>query len=193
MIIVYACLALVLLHALLPGSDLRRLGRVQLRHTGLVWLALVDQIVVISLLPDLGVFSDGAHLASYALAFSFALLNSRAAGTWLVVVGGTCNLIAITANGGVMPATAGALRASGWRATPGHFANSAALPHPRVAFLGDVFSTPPWCPVRSVFSIGDVIIVLGVALFLHTTCRGDDSRARREGRTDGAALEAPSH
>jgi hypothetical protein len=170
MIIVYACLILALLHALLPGSDLRRLGQIRLRHTWLVWLALADQIVVISLLPDLGAVSEGAHLASYGLAAVFAVLNNRSAGTWIIGIGGICNLLAITANGGTMPATAGALKASGWRPTPGHFVNSAALPNPRLAPLGDVFSTPSWFPVHSVFSIGDVVIVLGVALFLHSTC-----------------------
>jgi Family of unknown function (DUF5317) len=191
MIILYACLLLVLMHALLPGSDLRRLGQFRLRHTWLVWLALADQIVVISVLPDLGAVSEGLHLASYALAALFAVLNNRSIGTWVVAIGGTCNLIAITANGGVMPATAGALKASGWRPTPGHFANSAALPNPRLAFLGDVFSTPPWFPVHSVFSIGDVVIVLGVALFLHTTCRGTGQVEPVGGSTHDAAVGVP--
>jgi hypothetical protein len=191
MIILYACLLLVLMHALLPGSDLRRLGRLRLRHTWLVWLALADQIVVISILPDLGAVSEGAHLASYGLAALFVVLNNRSAGTLIVGLGGGCNLVAITANGGIMPATAGALKASGWRATPGHFANSAALPHPRLVPLGDVFSTPPWFPVHSVFSIGDVLIVLGVALFLHSICRGTDQGESQVGRAFDAAT-APS-
>jgi hypothetical protein len=191
MIILYACLILVLAHGLLPGSDLRRLGKIHLRHTWLVWLALADQIVVISLLPDLGAVSDGAHLASYGLAALFALLNNRSAGTWIIGLGGLCNLLAITANGGTMPATASALKASGWRPTPGHFANSAALPNPRLAPLGDVFSTPSWFPVHSVFSIGDVVIVLGVALFLHSTCRSTDQNESPEGRTRDAAIAAP--
>jgi hypothetical protein len=190
MIILYACLLLVLMHALLPGSDLRRLGQFRLRHTWLVWLALADQIVVISVLPDLGAVSEGLHLASYGLAALFAILNNRSA--WIVAIGGACNLLAITANGGIMPATAGALKASGWRATPGHFANSASLPNPRLSPLGDVFSTPPWFPVHSVFSIGDVVIVLGVALFLHTTCRGTDEIRPSDGRARDAAVVAPS-
>jgi hypothetical protein len=192
MIILYACLILALAHALLPGSDLRRLGQIRLRHTWLVWLALADQIVVISVLPDLGVVSQGAHFASYGLAALFALLNNRSAGTWIIGLGGLCNLLAITANGGTMPATSGALKASGWRPTPGHFANSAALPNPRLAPLGDVFSTPSWFPVHSVFSIGDVVIVLGVALFLHSTCRSTDQREAPEGRARDAAVGAPS-
>jgi hypothetical protein len=191
MIILYACLILVLAHGLMPGSDLRRLGKIHLRHTWLVWLALADQIVVISLLPDLGAVSDGAHLASYGLAALFALLNNRSAGTWIIGLGGLCNLLAITANGGTMPATASALKASGWRPTPGHFANSAALPNPRLVPLGDVFSTPSWFPVHSVFSIGDVVIVVGVALFLHSTCRSTDQNEAPEGRARDAAVAAP--
>jgi hypothetical protein len=191
-IILYACLILVLLHGLLPGSDLRRLGQIRLRHTWLVWLALADQIVVISLLPDLGAVSEGAHLASYGLAALFAVLNFRSAGTWIVALGGGCNLLAITANGGIMPATAGALKASGWRAGPGHFANSAAVPNPRLAPLGDVFSTPPWFPVHSVFSVGDVLIVLGVAVFLHTTCRRTGQVGPPTERTHDVAAAAPS-
>jgi Family of unknown function (DUF5317) len=192
MIILYACLLLAVMHALLPGSDLRRLGHFRMRHTWLVWLALADQIVVISVLPNLGIVSEGAHLASYGLAALFAILNNRSAGTWIVGIGGLCNLLAITANGGIMPATSGALKASGWRAAPGHFANSAALPNPRMAPLGDVYSTPPWFPVHSVFSIGDVVIVLGVALFLHHTCRRTDQGGAHGGRTYDAAIGAPS-
>jgi len=171
MIILYACLLLVAAHIVLPGSDLRRLGQIRLRHTWLVWLALADQIVVISVLPDREGLSQAGHLASYALAAAFAVLNYRSAGTWTIAAGGAANLVAIVANGGVMPATPAALEASGWEPTPGHFANSAALPNPRMLFLGDVFATPSWFPVHSVFSIGDVVIVIGVALFLHKTCR----------------------
>ena len=83
---------------------------------------------------------------------------------------GLLNLVAIAANGGVMPATRDALEASGWEPTPGHFANSALVAGPHVQFLGDVFATPSWLPVHSVFSVGDVVIVAGFALFLHETC-----------------------
>ena len=88
MIIVYACLVLVAAHALLPGSDLRRLGLLRLRHSWLVWLALADQIVVISVLPDGQALSEGAHLASYGFAALFAVLNLRSVGTWIVAAGG---------------------------------------------------------------------------------------------------------
>jgi hypothetical protein len=171
MIILYVSLFVAAVFALLPGFDLRRLAHIRLRHTWLVWLALADQVLVISFLPDVGQLNNAAHLASYALAALFAVLNFRYAGTWVVGVGGASNLAAILANGGTMPASRSALEASGWQAPPGHFANSAVVAEPRLSFLGDVFVTPSWLPVQSVFSVGDVVIVIGVAVFLYASCR----------------------
>ena len=171
MIILYACLLLAAVFALLPGFDLRRLAHIRLRHTWLVWLALADQVIVISFLPEVGQLNNAAHLASYGLAAAFAVLNFRSAGTWVVGVGGASNLTAIVANGGTMPASRSALEASGWHAPAGHFANSAVVDQPRLGFLGDVFVTPAWLPVQSVYSVGDVVIVVGVAVFLYATCR----------------------
>lgn len=171
MIILYACLLVAAVYAVLPGFDLRRLALVELRRTWLVWLALVAQVLVISVLPDGGWMSEAAHLATYGLAALFVAFNLRSAGTWVIGTGGAANLAAIAANGGTMPASPSALAASGWQTTPGQFANSAVVDHPRLAFLGDVFVTPSWLPESRVFSIGDVLIVVGVAVFLHTTCR----------------------
>ena len=179
MITLYVCLLLLVVHALLPGSDLRLLARVRLRHTWLVWSALGSQVLIISVLPDAGGLSQAAHLLTYALAGAFAVLNMRSAGTWVVGAGGGLNLAAILANGGVMPASADALAASGWEATPGQFANSDVVTDARLAFLGDVFATPSWLPVDSVFSIGDVVVVVGIAVFLHQTCRPRPGPRRR--------------
>ena len=92
MIILYASLVVAAVFALLPGFDLRRLAHIRLRHTWLVWLALADQVLFISFLPDVGQLNNAAHLASYALAALFAVLNFRYAGTWVVGVGGASNL-----------------------------------------------------------------------------------------------------
>ena len=192
MIILYACVLLAAAYAVVPGTDLRRLAHVRLRSTWLVWLALAVQVLVISVLPDGQNLSEAAHLASYGLAALFAVLNIRTAGTALVGAGGASNLAAILANGGTMPASPAALEASGWQATPGQFANSAVVTEPRLAFLGDVFATPSWLPVHSVYSIGDVVIVVGVAVFLRRTCRGPgpadgSGPTRAPGLTDSAA------
>jgi hypothetical protein len=96
-------------------------------------------------------------------------------------------------NGGTMPASAAALSASGWRPAPGHFTNSAVVPHPKLSILGDIFATPRWLPAHDVFSIGDVLIVAAVALLVYKTCQ-DAPDAETENAIDEALppLRAPS-
>ncbi len=196
MIIAYCCLLLLVLHAALPGSRLGELAQIRLRHTRLIWLALLDQVLVISVLPNSEpALSAAAHVASYGLAGLFFFLNRRLPGAWLVAAGGASNVAAIVANGGTMPASAAALNTSGWQPAPGKFANSAALPDPHLAFLGDVFATPPWFPVHSVFSLGDIIIVVGMAMFMQRTCRphGPTSRQMRSSSPPSEqTVEAPA-
>jgi hypothetical protein len=100
----------------------------------------------------------------------FVWSNRRIPGLLLLACGGGLNVIAIVANGGVMPANAKALAASGWRPLPGHFANSAALAHPKLALLGDILATPRWLPGHDVFSIGDIVIVVAFAIMIYRTC-----------------------
>ena len=53
---------------------------------------------------------------------------------------------AIAANGGVMPADPDALAAAGVHQEAGDFANSTAVAHPHLSFLGDVFAVPASWP-----------------------------------------------
>ena len=52
----------------------------------------------------------------------------------------------------------------------GEFANSAVVADARLQFLGDVFATPTWLPLHNVFSIGDMILIVGVAVLVHVAC-----------------------
>jgi hypothetical protein len=67
-------------------------------------------------------------------------------------------------NGGTLPARPGALRAAGIDLTADGFVNSGPLEHPHLWMLGDVFAIPEPLPLANVFSIGDVLIVLGVGM-----------------------------
>ena len=91
-------------------------------------------------------------------------------------IGAALNMLVISVNGGVMPAAHTALRIAGID-TSGGFANSAAVEHPRLLFLGDVIPVPgPW-PIGNVLSPGDLLIVVGALILLHTTCRSRPTRA----------------
>jgi hypothetical protein len=172
MLIVVVAVAVVLGVPLLGGS-LSALGRLRLRGRGLLVVAVVAQLGSAAAAGAAPAAARGLHLASYAALALVVWANRRLPWLWLVALGGGANLVAIVANGGVMPASAGALRAAGMDAavTNGTFSNSAVLAHPRLGCLGDVFATPRWLPLANVFSVGDVVLALGLVLVVHSLAR----------------------
>ncbi|MDQ3028544.1 MAG: DUF5317 domain-containing protein [Actinomycetota bacterium] len=169
--ILFVAFALAALSLPLAGGSLSSLSRLQLRAAWLVLAALAVQIAIISLVPAAAppAVMAAAHLASYAMAVAFLILNRRVPGLVLTGAGGLLNLAAIGANGGVMPASPEALAAAG-RAGPGHFVNSGAVHDARLAWLGDVFAIPAPLPLANVFSVGDVVLIVGAAVMLHRLC-----------------------
>lgn len=169
MLLVYAAL-FILATVPLTGGSLAALADVRLRGAWLVALALGVQIVIVSVLPGLAaeVFKP-VHAATYGMLAAFLWLNRRLPGVWIIGLGGLANAVAIVANGGVMPASGGALAVAGLPPEkPGEFANSAAVHSPSLGWLGDVFAVPEALgPLANVFSAGDVIIAVGLAVALH--------------------------
>ena len=117
-----------------------------------------------------------AYLGSYALAGAFLVLNRRTPGFAVVAIGGASNLLAIVANGGVMPASAHALAAAGIAPAAGTYANSAVVIGARFSFLGDILAVPASWPMSNVYSVGDLLISVGVAI---TILRVTGARLRR--------------
>jgi hypothetical protein len=152
----------------LAGGDLRRLEDVRIR---LVWLA----VIAIAVQIVLTVFASGgdtalqrvAHLSTYALVGIVVVANLDLRFLWVVGLGGLLNFVAIALNGGVMPASEDALRTAGLSAKDGDFTNSDVVENAAVPWLGDVFAVPEGWPGANVFSVGDVVIVIGVFLVLH--------------------------
>lgn len=168
-----AVLLLVLLSVPVLRGDLTKLADLRFRAPWLVPAALASQVLIINVVPDgPAQFHRVVHLASYALLAGFLGCNLRQVPhLWIIAVGGACNLVAIAANGGVMPARPEALAAAGIVQAPGEFINSTAVSDPVLWWLGDVFAIPSWVPLANVFSVGDVVLVVGVALCVHATCR----------------------
>lgn len=162
---------LCLLSVPLARGRLSALADVELRKPGLAGAAIVVQILIVSVFPgELGGWSEPLHILSYVLLGAFAWANRRLVGVPVVALGGLLNFVAIMANGGVMPADPDALAAAGRSVAEGEFSNSAAVADPKLAFLGDVIPTPAWLPVSNVYSVGDLLIVIGILVLLHVAC-----------------------
>jgi hypothetical protein len=178
-------IGLCLLSVPLTGGKLVRLGELRLRRPELAVAGIGFQVLVISVLPGgLGGVQEALHVASYALLGAFGWVNRRVTGVPVVLAGGALNALAILANGGVMPTDPDVAHAVANRAAPGEFINSAAADDARLGFLGDTLATPDSLPLQNVYSIGDVVIVLGLLVVIHAVCHAQNaasSRARPTG------------
>ncbi len=155
----------------LAGGNLMRLLDLELRYVWVVLTAITIQLGITTIFPtgDHGLYS-ALHVLTYGMAALFLIANRTVAGLWILALGGALNLIVISANHGVMPASLTAIATAGIPATQDGFANSAVLAQPRLSALGDVIGIPgPW-PLGNVLSVGDLLIFAGLLVLLHRAC-----------------------
>jgi hypothetical protein len=182
-----------LLSVPLVGGRLQALATIRPRRTWVILAALGLQIVAISVVPGWPrPLLVAAHLFSYLLAGWWVWENRSIAGLPIITLGGFLNGFTIAINGGTLPASPTALARAGIHPVAGKFNNSGILVHPHLAFLGDVFAIPAGWPLANVFSVGDFLILLGLAVGLHVTCgsRLVPPRWRRSLPTEPAAAQA---
>ena len=164
----------------LMGGRLDRLSEIRFEWAWLAVIGLAVQILLFST-PIGGSFRGGVGEAIYVASTGLVLIavwrNLRVPGLALVALGAISNLAAIVANDGVMPTTPEALAAAGLDPLDG-FSNSAVLEDPALAPLTDIFALPPWLPLANVFSIGDVLIALGIVVVIAVGMRRGDPASR---------------
>jgi hypothetical protein len=162
---------LVALSPVLAGGALARYADLRFRGAWVLLVALLAQVVAIEVVPGANHAALSAvHLATYAAAGWFVWVNRSIPGLWIVALGAASNGVTIAVNGGTLPASRTALETAGIHLQAGQFMNSGVLEHPRLAFLGDVLAIPAGVPLANVFSVGDVMIVTGVAWGAHRWC-----------------------
>jgi hypothetical protein len=173
-----------LLAGWLLGGRLEALTTIRFHWPWLAVGALLVQVVLFSA-PVTSVIGDvGAlpYVASSAAVLVVVLRNITIPGLAIVAVGAASNLTAIVANGGFMPASPSALAALGRTIGP-DYSNSREYLSPALAPLTDIFAMPRWIPFANLFSVGDVLISVGIFVAIVMTMRS--------GRAVGAP--APDH
>ncbi|HZD87719.1 MAG TPA: DUF5317 domain-containing protein [Gaiellaceae bacterium] len=158
----------------LLGGRWSLLGQIRIRGAVIFYVAIVLQFAAFPLrwmpwhTPDRAAIV--LWIISYALFALGLLLNARIPGVPFVAIGLVSNVLAISLNGGHMPALPSALRGAGLIFTKSQ--NSERMPTPHLAWLVDRWAAPRWIPGGNVFSVGDVAIAAGGLLFalLATEC-----------------------
>jgi hypothetical protein len=166
MFILYA-VVIGLVVGFLVGGRAAGLGEIQLRWSWVILGGLLVQVVLFSeaMSERIGALGPPIYVASTALVIAAILANRAIPGMRLVALGAASNLTAIVVNGGYMPASAQAAAALG-RHDPTAYSNSAIIPDPILAPLTDIFALPAWLPFANMFSIGDVLIGVGIGLVI---------------------------
>ena len=165
----------------LLGGRLEALGDLRFRWAPLAIAGLIVQIALFAepVATSVGQAGPPIYIASTAAVLVAVVRNRTLPGMLVTALGAASNLVAIIANGGVMPASPEAIAGLG----PGGegFSNSVVVADPALRPLTDVFVLPAWVPFANVFSVGDVLIGIGVALVIAFGMRGQRPLAVRRG------------
>ncbi|MGH2355719.1 MAG: DUF5317 domain-containing protein [Chloroflexota bacterium] len=153
------------------GGQLWAIGAARIRLAWLIPLGLAAQVVMIGATGlDVPWWVLPLHLATYALLFTTIVANWRMSGLPVIGVGLLMNALVIFSNGGLMPQapeTLHVMHAGEEIAIGQHIPRSKDVLLPRAQthlwWLSDVVTMPRGSPVQMVFSLGDVVVALGLA------------------------------
>jgi Family of unknown function (DUF5317) len=171
MFVLYA-IPIGILAGYLLGGRLDRLARLRLHWVPLILLGLALQVAIFTDAGGrlVGIAGPDLYIASTAAVFVAVLRNVRVPGVAVIAAGAGLNLAAIVVNGGWMPADGDALGSIGGLGSG--YTNSIVVADPVLRPLTDVFALPAWLPLANVFSIGDVLIAVGIVVTIALAMRG---------------------
>ena len=163
MIIVGVGLGIVV--ALLRGGKIDRLGDLGIKGLPLVWVALLLR-TMIGVLGSRGFNLPWFQVIAYLLFFYVLALNLAWPGLKLFSLGSLLNFLVIAANGGAMPVSPQAIAFARLSGDPSG-KHTLLTEASRLWFLADIIPLrPPYFPVAQIISVGDILIVAGIFIYI---------------------------
>ena len=174
-------LAVAIIASLLRGGRLRQIADADLRLAWLLFLGVAVQVGVDlaagrGLLPDAGRAGWTLLLLSQLLVVAFLVANRRLPGVWWVAAGLALNAIVMAANRAmpVDPAAIAALGLDGATVLPGK--HTLLTPDTHLPWLADIIPVP-W--LRSILSVGDLVLAIGLIPMAHALMTSRPAGAKR--------------
>jgi len=156
----------------LQNGRIANLTVLRLKTWGLVVAALLIQLAIFPLFSERPLFpyaTTALHFLSYGLIFLFLFLNHHVRSFGLIGLGSFLNLLVIALNGGYMPSSLVALERSGAQEVAAHLTEYGVYGNvvlmsgeTRLNIFGDFLYLPGSQPFASAFSIGDLLLALGL-------------------------------
>ncbi len=161
------------------GGKLANVSEIYARGWVLLFLAFGMQWVATLLSADSGRLATALILVSYVALLLAVWLNRRHPGAMLAGIGVAMNFLVIAVNGG-MPVSEEAIVLAGGSAGASLDAKHVLLTaESRLPFLADVIPLP-----REVISIGDVLLGVGIGVFIEYQMRRPRPLFRKASRTE---------
>lgn len=159
-------LVIAIVVGLARGGKISNLTEIGVRAWWLLVIGFGLQLGATFLPLSMHDFAVALILASYAPLLLFVLLNRQMTGFWVAGIGVLMNVTVIAANGG-MPVMLEAVKLAGGSADAVLGARHVVLTEETsLAFLADIIPLP-----RSVISLGDVFLAIGIGVFLEDQIR----------------------
>ena len=166
---------IVIVVALLRGGSLHNLAAVRLRWLPLVFGGLVLQLLIFTPFREVSLISVATpwlYIMSMLMLATWAAVNRHIPGIVFMAAGLLLNLTVIAANGGYMPVLSEAIRMARMPVSygiDGRHNSLATFASGKVHLwlLSDIIPIP----FAGVFSIGDVLLTLGVAICCYRIIR----------------------
>lgn len=168
---------------LFRGGSVKNLRTAHIRMPVLLVLAFLVQVLVSFMLLAGSSFFINQRLIFYAISYGllfvalFANLNNKA--VWLVVLGSLLNFAVIFLNGGTLPIAIEALEKAGFNNRLELIQAGRLVQYELIegsgnwlGFLGKRLTPPAMYPIKQVFSLGDVLISVGVFLWIQNLLLG---------------------
>jgi hypothetical protein len=161
----------------IAGGSLKNMALRPLYWKSLALLAFVIQFVIFSNLSFVktlpAIIIVVMHYFSYICLLVFIIRNIKNRGVNVVGIGIFLNSLVIFLNGGHMPTIPQNLK----NTSVGQSAevinqgiavqNSVKLTNETLLpWLGDIFYLPSWVPLSNVFSVGDIMIAIGICIYI---------------------------
>lgn len=136
---------------------------------------LIEFGAVYFALKDVKIVMDGIffiHFLSYILLFCGLIMNFNEHSFWIITAGVLLNFIVIMANGGKMPVSGDALTFAGLYNNLIDIGQGRIVTHTlmdastKLSFLGDVLPLPKYYPRPKVYSIGDILMAIGIFIYI---------------------------
>jgi len=159
----------------LRGGKIANLEDLGIRYLWLVPLSLLIQLLIFPLFteqPVIGLATGTFHVLSYVILALFVIANLKVWGFIIMGSGMAANALVIGLNGGYMPSSVPSLLKSGEYEVAYHLTQAGTYGNvihmnssTAFEFLGDWLYLPRWIPFSTAFSLGDLLIAVGLVFF----------------------------